>query len=138
MAEHRCFMGYLPGEDVGERYYVMVMQELTIYGHTVDAATKAQYPEDWPHTLRLRENGLEFACYHSNACHDGEIGSNPAQGLREITREEFIEAWDNGWPELADSPITMEGPLASVGYIDAQGVLRKTWDSLHGDYDNAA
>ena len=139
MSEHRCFMGYLPGEDEGERYYVMVMQELTVYGHTVDAATQRDYPEDWPHTLRGRANGYEFACYHSTACADGEIGTNPIDGLREISREQFIEAWDAGWPELADDPITREGPVASVGYLDLEtGKVVMTWDSLHGDYDGAA
>jgi hypothetical protein len=134
MSEHRCFMGYLPAEDEGERFYVMVMQELTIYGHTVDAAIKRDYPEDWEYTLHARGQGMEFACWHSNACADGEIGSNPMSGLREITREQFIEAWDAGWPDLMDSPITMEGPVAAVGFVDADGNVVKTWDSLHGDY----
>lgn len=138
MSEHRCFMGYLPAEDVDERFYVMVMQELTIYGHTIDAATKRDYPEDWPHTFDGRKNGYEFACWHSNACADGEIGSNPSAGLREITREQFIEAWDAGWPALEDHPITQEGPVAAVGFFDEQGHAVTVWDSLHGDYDNAA
>jgi hypothetical protein len=135
MSEHRCFMGYLPGEDEGETFYIMVMQELTIYGHTVDAAIKRDYPEDWQHTLDTRANGYEFACWHSNACRDGEIGSNLASGLREITREQFIQAWDAGWPDLEDHPITQEGPVAAVGYFDEHGNPVKVWDSLHGDYD---
>lgn len=137
--EHRCFMGYEVEKDEGETYYVIVMRELTIYGHTIDAATKRDYPEDWGHTVDGRKNGYEFGCWHSNACADGEIGSNVMDGLREITREQFIEAWDSGWPELADSPITREGPVASVGYFDLEtGQIIKAWDSLHGDYDNAA
>lgn len=136
MSEHRCFMG--PLEEEGERYYVMVMQELTIYAHTVDQATKRDYPEDWPRTLECRAEGNEFACYHSNACSEGELGYNQSSSLREITREEFIEAWDAGWPELADSAITQEGPVAAVGYVDEHGQVVKVWDSLHGDYDDAA
>jgi hypothetical protein len=136
MSEHRCFMG--PLADEGERYYVMVMQELTIYGHSVDAWTREKYPEDWPLTLDARTRGFEFGCYHSNACADGELGTNPMSSLREITREQFIEAWDAGWPDLMDSPITQEGPVAAVGFIDADGNAVKVWDSLHGDYDSAA
>jgi hypothetical protein len=131
----RCFMGYDPAEGhEQEKFYVMRMLELTIYGHTVDAWTQRDYPEDWPLTLAGREAGREFACWHSNCCHDGEIGTNPVEAIQEITWEEFEEARGNGWPYLPDQPVTTYAPVSAVGYIDDDGEVVWSWDSLAGDH----
>jgi hypothetical protein len=119
----------------GERFYVVVMQELTIYGHTTDQHTQAKYPEDWPRTLEGRAQGTEFGCWHSQWCPDGELGYQDARGLREITHAEFMEADENDWPEQLDSPLTQEGPVIAVGYVDDDGKAVMTWDSIHGDHE---
>ena len=133
----RCFMGYDPAEGrEDEKFYVMHGRELTIYGHTVDAATKRDYPEDFPMTLKGRKRGMEFACWHSEACRDGEIGSNPMNMIVEISYEDFEIARGASWPYLTNLPLTHLAPAAAVGYVDdSTGKIVPVWDSLHGDYD---
>jgi hypothetical protein len=123
-------MGYTPETDEGECFFVLALPELTIWGHTIDHYTRRDYPEDWSLTLSGREQGLEFACWHSDACSDGEIGSNAVDGLSAITREQFIEAWDKGWPAL---PPVLNAPVSSVYTWNEDGSIVKVWDSLHGD-----
>jgi hypothetical protein len=130
----KCFMGYDPAEDhENERFYVMRMYELTIWGHTVDHWTRRDYPEDWPYTLAGRKHGREFACWHSVACPDGEIGTNDTGVIEEITFEQFAEAAGNKWPHLTDEPVTTEAPASAVGWIDDKGEVHWEWDSLRGD-----
>lgn len=131
----RCFMGYDPAEQhEDEKFYVMNMQELTIYGHTVDHWTRRDYPEDWPLTQEWRRNSREFACWHSVACPDGEIGTNPAEALLPITFEAFEFALGESWPHLADIPPTTLAPVSAVGHVDeTTGRIVWDWDSLRGD-----
>lgn len=126
----RCFMGYTPEDDENEKFYVLAFPELTIYGHTIDHYTKRDYPEDWQHTVDGRKQGMEFGCWHSEACVDGEIGSNPVDGLRQITQDTFLWAWDEGWPE---QPPALAGPIAAVYSMDDDGGLTKVWDSQKGE-----
>jgi hypothetical protein len=129
-----CMMGCDPVEGGGgERFYVVVMEELTIYGHTIDEHTKAKYPDDFAATEFGRAEGSEFACWHSVMCPDGEIGSQLLRMCRPSTYEEFIQARDEDWPELLDEAITQPGPISAVGYYDKDGKPVVTWDSLHGD-----
>jgi hypothetical protein len=111
----------IPPHGGDERFYVVVMQELTIYGHTVDAYTKANFPEDWEHTEALMAIGQEYGCWHSVACRDGELGSWDKRALKQISHDEFLQARDDDWPELADQPITQPGPVSAVGYVDKDG-----------------
>lgn len=129
MDEHRCLMGYVIEDDANaeERFYVLAFPELTIYGHTIDHYTRERYPEDWPKTQGGRRHGVEFGCWHSVACAEGEIGSNTVDGLRRIGRDEFVAAWDEGWPQ---QPPALAGPVAAIYDMDTG---ERVWDSLHGD-----
>lgn len=117
------------GDDATEeRFYVMAMMELTIYGHTIDRYTKEQYPEDWEHTRGLRERGVEWGCWHSVACSDGEIGSNDVRMLRPILYETFVLAREHRWPYVRD--YTTLAPVAAVGFMDDKGRFVWEWSSL--------
>jgi hypothetical protein len=130
--EHRCFMGYVieEPENAEETFYALALPEFTIYGHTVDWYTKRDYPEDLAITENGRKQGIEFACWHSEVESRGEIGSNAVDGLRKITREQFLEAWDAGWPKL---PPALNAPAVSIYTMEEDGSIEKVWDSLRGD-----
>jgi hypothetical protein len=115
-----------------EKFYVAVFPELTIYGHTVDSWTKTRYPEDWQHTQDGRRRGMEFGCWHSVACPDGEIGSNDMRVLAPISYEQFVEAREKGWPD--DYVPTTDAPVSGIAEILPDGTLKPVWDSLRGDY----
>lgn len=125
-----CFMRCQPTleDQTGERFYVMAMIELTIYGHTIDRFTREHYPDDWHHTMQLREQGIEWGCWHSVAASDGEIGSNRVDGLRPILFETFAQARDQGWPY--DNRLTTLAPVAAVGFLDDAGRFQWDWSSL--------
>lgn len=129
---HRCFMDYVveDEENAKEAFYVLALPQLTIYGHTIDHYTQARYPEDLALTLHGRSQGYEFGCWHSEACPDGEIGSNAVDGLRRISRDEFIRAWDEGWPQQEAAILA---PVAGIYTIEPDGSVVKVWDSLGGD-----
>jgi hypothetical protein len=139
-----CLMGQDPPAGGGaERFYVLVMQELAIYGHTVDAWTAAHYPEDVPQIEAARANGREFGCWHSAWCPDGEIGSQDARELVQVDYGDFVAAKRHHWPDLAKAgvPVTREG--AAIVYLapDPEGELhhpivgrvRQVWSSLDED-----
>jgi hypothetical protein len=131
-----CFMSCDPPEGGGgEKFYVVVMEEVTIYGHSTDGFTKEKYPEDWPQTLAARKRGQEFGCFHSQLCPNGELGYADMGTLREISYSEFIEARDGFWPVLLDSAMTTDAPVASVGYFDEDGNYVETWNSRDGTAD---
>jgi hypothetical protein len=119
-----------------EKFYVVVFQELTIYGHTIDAYTQEQFPEDWPLTVELRRADREWGCWHSIACPEGEIGSQDCAHIREITYDTFVQAREAGWPESAE-PLTVPygTPIAAFGTIDEHGKFVWVWNSLEGDKD---
>lgn len=124
-----CFMRCQPVEGGGdERFYMMAMMELTIYGHTIDAWVKEKYPEDWEHVQHTRHHGSEWACWHSVACPDGEIGSNEVGMLRPITYDAFVQAAEQGWPYSSDH--TTLAPVAAVGYVNEVGDFVWDWSSL--------
>lgn len=129
-----CFMECQPPEGGGsEKFYVQALPEFTIYGHTVDAWSQEKYPEDWQYTLRSREAGNEFACWHSVACPDGELGYNPVSLLGTITYEQFMEAEAAGWPnDYALTPATRDMPAVAIFTIGPDG-LTEEWNSLEGD-----
>lgn len=128
-------MGCDPPEDGGsERFYVLALEELTIYGHTVDAWTQEKYPEDWPSTLQGYRNGYVFGCWHSQVVPNGEIGSN-AQGLRRISYDEFLEAQENFWPHLEDEHPGV--PVSAIYVPDGDGGIKLVWDSLRGDVEDS-
>lgn len=126
------FDHYIPEYDPpaeGESFYVMAFAELTIYGHTIDGYIKAKYPhDDWPHILASRRDGREFGCWHSQACTEGESGSNPVSALRPITYEAFMQAAEQGWPYVAD--LTTLAPVAAVGSYGEDGRIGWHWSSL--------
>lgn len=130
-APTECFMGCTPEPGSDERFFVMSLPELSIYGHTVDAWVKEKFPEDWPLIQGTRSNGMEWGCFHSSACPDGEIGSNDPRGLLPISQELFEMAREAGWP---DFPIlTSLAPAAAVFTVDEDGNLHEEWNSLEGD-----
>ena len=82
----------------------------------------------------MRARGSEFACWHSDACRDGELGANPMSDLEPITFEQFKKAAEADWP-YQPGPITRPGPVAWIGKIDPEsGRITPTWDSLGGDH----
>lgn len=129
-----CFLGCEPPEGGGgEHFYVMALPDLTVYGHSIDAWTQANYPEDLVHTQASRRNGMEFGCWHSTACVDGEVGSNQRQSLVEISYEDFVAARDAGWPRA--SFLTSTSPASMIGTVNDDGTVREVWNSLEGDVD---
>lgn len=111
-----------------ERFYVMAMIELTVYGHTVDRWIKEHYPEDWPLTLESRKHGSEWGCWHSVACPDGELGSNSVGALRPIEFEAFAFAREHDWPYVSD--YTTLAPVMAVGQLGDDGRFIWNWSSL--------
>jgi hypothetical protein len=136
----KCLTGVDPdaGAAEGERFWIMRMYETTIYGHTIDRHTRRHYPEDWPLTANARTRGWEFACWHSTDSPEGEIGSAPTDALQPITYEQFSNAATIGWPHLQDEPVTTEQAKQAFGYLDRNGDLVITWDSLRGNIDSSA
>jgi hypothetical protein len=126
-----CFMGCDPSPDSEERFFVMGLQEFTIYGHTVDRWTRENYPEDLPHVEQGNREGRQWACYHSPACPDGELGTNDARALIEITYDDFVAANEAGWPHLP--LVTTAAPAVAIFVPDDEGNLVKHWDSLRGN-----
>lgn len=121
----------LPG---GERFFVMRMYELTIYGHTVDEHLQRRgYDSDWTIVQEERKRGVEFGCWYSEACIDGELGSNPIAALVEIGYADFKRAAEHDWPFLADEGVTTREPVAAVGEFRKDGTIDWKWDSLSGD-----
>lgn len=130
---HPCFMGCEPRGDDDERFFLVAHADLTIYGHTVDAHTREKHPEDWPLTLGMRERGREFACWHSRACPDGELGGTDLAVCVEIDRAAFEQADEQNWPYLEDA-LTSATPSSSVYVLDPTTMeATKIWDSIEGD-----
>lgn len=129
--KHSCYMGCDPTGEPDERFLLVGHADLTIYGHTVDAHTREKFPEDWPLTVALREQGREFACWHSWACPEGELGANDLSSCVEIDREAFERADEQGWPKLPDA-LTTAAPSSAIYVFDADSIT-KIWDSIEGD-----
>lgn len=131
MTEHGCFMGCDPSPGSKEKFFLMGLREFTIYGHTVDAWVRENYPEDLIHIERGNREGRQWACYHSPACPDGELGTNDARALLEITYEDFVAAQESAWPHLPFT--TTDAPAAAVYSLDESGNVISAWNSLQGD-----
>lgn len=128
---HPCHMNCEPRGDADERFFVYIAADITSYGHTVDAHTRERYPEDWPRTLAIREDGRDFGCWHSPLCPDGELCAFSPQLCREIAREEFERADAEGWPQVRDD-LTSAAPAFAI-YTFGEGGISKIWDSVEGD-----
>lgn len=128
-----CFMACQPIDEDwdNEKFYVVAFPELTIYGHTIDRFTKEHYKSDWPHVAKGRLQGMEWGCFHSRACPDGEVGSQPIEICVETPPEIFWKARQDRWPE-ADF-ITTPDPIARIFGDDGTGKLTELWNSQDGD-----
>jgi hypothetical protein len=113
-----------------ERFYVLALLDLTIYGHTVDDELKADPdPHDWKLVQRQRERGIEFGRWFSKNCRDGELGTNVTGKLLEVDRELFEKAQGMGWPTL---PPLVNEPNMGIATLDKDGQVRIVWDSVRG------
>lgn len=128
-----CFMACQPVEDdwIREKFYVVAFPELTIYGHSIDRFTREHFPEDWPRITRTRLQGIEWGCWHSVLCPDGEIGNQDLQICVAIPPEIFMAAREKGWPET--DFITTPEPISRVYGDDGTGKLTEIWNSQDGD-----
>lgn len=155
----KCFMGCEPQPDDKETFYVAVFPELTIYGHTINRWIREKYPEDWDLVRDTQARGLYWGCWHSQACPDGEMGSQDpaicvpmervaAQLGWGLTPSELMEEFsDQMWPDLRiDIGLTTNSPIARilvapdddkdpVAFLEAvrTGNLKEVWNSIDGD-----
>jgi hypothetical protein len=128
-----CFMGCEPRDGEDETFFVYVVADMTSYGHTVDAHTLRAYPEDWPSTLAVREEGRDFGCWHSKFCPDGELTTFDPSDCRKITRQEFEQADEAMWPTITDE-LTSAAPAMAIYVLDPHHLSPvKVWDSVEGD-----
>ena len=79
-----------------DRYYHLPLRGLDIYGERIlpDAVL---YVGDRAAIERYERQGLIFARWYSEACVDGEIGTNPGAGCQPISQRAFEHARACGW-----------------------------------------
>ena len=67
--------------------------KVVIYGRKVTSI----YPEDIPSIEAAEVRGRIMGEWFSEACPEGELGSNSAEATIEISEQEFLDAYARGW-----------------------------------------